>query len=69
MTVYLPWGLIAIFIAFYIFYDHNHRSRLKREERRDELKVRRQELVNQLIKSKSKPNDGSEVIDEKTGDT
>ena len=69
MTVYIPWGLIAIFISFYIFYQHNRRTRLKREERREELNIRRQELLDKLIESKLKKS-GSSVatIKEKEGE-
>ena len=69
MTVYVPWGLIAIFISFYIFYEHNRRNRLRQEERREELNSRRQELLNQLVKSKSKEKNSSDGWSRKTGDS
>lgn len=49
MTTYNPWGLIAIFISFYIFYDHNRRKRLRHEERREELNNRRQEFLQKML--------------------
>ena len=54
MTIYVPWGLIAIFIAFYIFREHNRIRRLKREERSENIRERKQALIDQLTKSKAK---------------
>lgn len=54
MTVYIPWGLIAIFISLYIFYEHNRRNRLRREERREELNNRRQEFLQKMLRPRNK---------------
>lgn len=50
MTVYVPWGIIAIFISFYIFREYNRVSKSKRNERRDAINERRQELINNVLK-------------------
>lgn len=52
MTVYVPWGFIAIFISLYLFYEYNRVQKAKRNERREELNERRRALLNDLIKSK-----------------
>jgi hypothetical protein len=54
MNIYIPWGLMAIFISLYIFYEHKRRNRLRREERREELNSRRQEFLEKLVASKNK---------------
>ena len=54
MNIYIPWGLMAIFISLYIFYEHKRRNRLKREERREELNSRRQEFLEKMVASKNK---------------
>ena len=51
MNVYIPWGLIAIFFAFYFSYSHNRRTRLRREERKEKLDNRNQELLDYLHRS------------------
>jgi hypothetical protein len=60
MTFVVPWGLIAIFIAFYIFYERIRLRRLKKEEREEELNNRRQEMISRLRKSKDKTRGGPE---------
>ena len=57
MTTYNPWGLIAIFISFYLFYDHNRRKRLRHEERREELNNRRQEFLQKMLAPKNKKSE------------
>jgi tRNA G37 N-methylase TrmD len=54
MNIYIPWGLMAIFISLYIFYEHKRINRLRREERREELNSRRQEFLEKLVASKNK---------------
>ena len=36
MTIYIPWGIIAIFISFYLFREYNRSHKAKRDERHDE---------------------------------
>ncbi len=54
MNIYVPWGLIAIFIAFYVSYSHNRRTKLKRQERKENLENRNQELLDYLHRSREK---------------
>ena len=54
MKIYISWGIIAIFISFYIFYEYNRVKKAKKNERRDELNNRRKELLNNILKSKKK---------------
>lgn len=46
----VPWGLIAVFISFYLFKEFNRVKRARREERRDYLNERRQELLDNVLK-------------------
>ena len=48
MTIYVPVGGIAVFIALYFFYSINRKNRLKKEERQDRLKERQEELLTML---------------------
>jgi len=52
MRIYVPWGFIAIFIAFYLFREYNRVSRAKRDERRESLDNVRQQYLQGLINSK-----------------
>lgn len=61
MTVYIPWGLIAIGVALYYFYAYNRASRLRKEERREELNNRRQELLGRMIQIKKEENRNKEI--------
>ncbi|MBS1669208.1 MAG: hypothetical protein JST58_17680 [Bacteroidetes bacterium] len=51
---YIPWGFIAIFISFYIFHEYNRVKRAKRDERREYLNQRRQDILDNALKSKNK---------------
>lgn len=54
VKVYIPIWLISIFISLYYFYENNRVRKAKREERKDMLNQRRQEILDNVIKSKSK---------------
>ena len=54
INILVPWGLIAIFISFYLFGEFNRVRRAKRDERREYLNDRRQEIIDNVIKSKSR---------------
>ena len=56
MKFYVPWGFILIFISFYIFREYNRVKKAKREERREVLNARRQELMDKVIKAAKKDN-------------
>jgi len=58
MTIYVPWGLIAIFISFYLFREFNRVKKAKRENRREYMNERRKELLDNVLKKnkKSTPN-------------
>lgn len=52
MQILIPWGLIAIFTSFSLFYYFNRKAQIKRQERRDKLNEKRQELLDAILKSK-----------------
>jgi hypothetical protein len=52
INVYVPWGLIAIFISFYLFWETNRVVRAKRDTRRERINGRRQELLGNVIKAR-----------------
>jgi len=58
MNIYIPVGFIAVFISFYIFREYNRVKKAKRDERRDEINQRRQELLDNLFRKKK--NDDTE---------
>ena len=41
----IPWGLIALFIAYYLFYTINKKRTYSKEERREKLKRTRQKYL------------------------
>ena len=59
LNIFVPWGLIAIFISFYLFKEFNRVRKAKRENRRVYMNERRQELLDNLLKrsKKSAPPD------------
>lgn len=60
MRFYLSWGVIVIFIAFYITYNHNRRVKLRREERKENLKNRNQHLLDYLHKKNNNTSSSGE---------
>ena len=48
MTIYIPWGFIAIFVVLYFFYSVNRKNRLKKEERQDRLKEKQEEFARDM---------------------
>lgn len=54
MTIMLPWGLIPIFISFYLFREFNRVKKAKRTERREYMDERRREILNSVLKKKKK---------------
>jgi uncharacterized protein YacL len=56
INIIVPWGLIAIFISFYLFNEFNRVKRAKRDERREYMNEHRQELLNSVLK-KNKNSD------------
>jgi hypothetical protein len=59
IRISVPFGLIAIFISFYIFHEYNRVKKAKREERRDYLNQRRKELLDNAVKPRNKKDDQS----------
>jgi len=51
MTIYVPWGLIAIAIVLYFTLSANKKSRLIRRERAEILKNTRQQYLESMIAS------------------
>ncbi len=58
IKIFVPWGLIAIFISFYLFREYNRVKKAKREERRRYLNEHRQELLNKALKKNKDPLNG-----------
>jgi hypothetical protein len=54
VSIVVPWGMIAIFISLYLFREFNRIRRAKRENRREYLNKRRQELLDNLLKKNRK---------------
>jgi hypothetical protein len=50
IKVFVPYGLIAVFISFYTFRNYNRVKREKRENRSEYMNERRQELLNDIFK-------------------
>lgn len=53
-NIIVPWGLIAIVISFYFFGETNRVRKAKRDERREHIEERRQEILDNLRKKKGK---------------
>jgi hypothetical protein len=54
MIVYIPWGLLAIGVSFYLFNEYNRVHRAKRDERREYLQERRKQLLENVLNSNKK---------------
>ena len=54
INILVPWGLMAVFISFYLFGEFNRVKKARREERREYMNERRQEILNKVIKEKNK---------------
>jgi len=52
MQINLSWVLIAIFVSLSLFYYFNQKNRIRREEHRDRLKEKQQELLNSLMQKR-----------------
>jgi len=50
MRIPLPFGLIAIFISFCLFYYFNQKNKIKKQLRRERLEEKQQELLATLRK-------------------
>ncbi len=50
INIIVPYGLIAAFIGFYLFKEYNRVRKAKREDRREYLNERRQEILNDIFK-------------------
>jgi hypothetical protein len=57
MTIYVPGGLIAIFISFYYFREFHRVKRLKHDERRDSQDAVRQAYLDGIIKAKKRESE------------
>lgn len=60
MTIFVPGVAVGAFISLYIFRESNRVKRAKREERREYLNERRQELLDNVIKTKENRKDTSQ---------
>ena len=55
INILVPYGLIAGFISFYYFRKYNQDKKAKRENRREYLNERRQELLDNILKKNKQP--------------
>ena len=58
--IYIPWGLIAIFIALFYFYTYNRKSRERRDEQREALNDKRQKMLDVILKTKKNKPENNE---------
>src|SRR5579871_4495418 len=54
INIIVPWGLIAIFISLYLFKEYNRANKERRENRREYMNQRRQELLDDVLKKNKK---------------
>jgi hypothetical protein len=54
MTVYIPWGLIALFISYYFFHSSTQKAKARKEAQRERLNEKRQEYLNMLMEAKKR---------------
>jgi hypothetical protein len=54
VNIVVPWGMIAIFISFYLFKEYNRVKKAKRENRREYMNERRKELLDNVLKKNKK---------------
>jgi hypothetical protein len=59
LKIWVPWGCTGIFISFYLYREFNRVNKAKKHNRREALNVRRQELLDNVLK-KSKKTDPPE---------
>lgn len=57
MKYYLPFGFIAFMISIYYFRETNRVRKARREERREQLNERRQEILDRVVKAKKSSED------------
>lgn len=57
INIMVPWGLIAVFISFYLFKEFNRAKKAKREERREYMNERRQKLLDNVLKKNRNADD------------
>ena len=57
INIIVPSGLMAVFITFYLFSEFNRVRRAKRDERRENMNERRQQILDNVIKGKDKNSD------------
>ena len=60
ITIIVPWGLIAVFISLYLFKEYNRANKARRENRREYMNQRRQELLDDILKKNKKSTPGDE---------
>jgi|SRR5450432_2148457 len=48
VNFFVPWGLIAVVMSFYFFSETNRVRKAKRDERREHIDERRQEILTTL---------------------
>ena len=56
VNIIVPWGLIAVFISLYLFNESNRVKKAKREERREYMNERRQQILDGVVKKNKNTN-------------
>jgi hypothetical protein len=51
VNIYVPWGIIAIFISFYIFREYDILKKSKRIQRMENLHIHRERLFSNWFKA------------------
>lgn len=56
MEIRIPWMFILIFIALSLFYYFNQKSKIKREQRKNTLEQKKEDLLMSLRSNEGKEN-------------
>ena len=56
MEIRIPWMFILIFIALSLFYYFNQKSKIKREQRKNTLEQKKEDLLMSLRRNEGKEN-------------
>jgi hypothetical protein len=52
MTIYIPWGLMALFISYYFYHSSTEKSKARKQAQRARLNEKRQEYLNMLVEAR-----------------
>jgi hypothetical protein len=49
MTIYIPWGLMDLFISYYFYHSSTQKTKSRKQAQRARLNEKRQEYLNMLV--------------------